>query len=248
MDSRGPSHFAGRDGHRYAPDTPMTDGKRTRTLIVGDLHGCLDELEDLLASVGFDRDRDGLVSVGDLVGKGPRGADVVRFFRSHGYAAVRGNHDERLLAWRRGDDSRPLGKSHARDAERLSDDDWTWLEALPLHLALPEHDALVVHGGLVPGIPLDAQEPRVVMNLRSIRPDGSPSSRVDEGRPWAELWPGPALVVFGHDAVRGLQRWPNAVGLDTGCVYGGELTALSLPELELLSVPARRAYVAREGK
>jgi hypothetical protein len=218
-----------------------------RTLIVGDVHGCLDELKALLAKVGFERGRDRLVSVGDLLGKGPSGAEVVRYFRKRGHLAVRGNHDERVIAWHRGDDARPLSKVHSRDAARLSARDWAWLEARPLVLPLDELGVLVVHGGLVPGTPLEQQVPRTVLNLRSFRADGSPSNRIDDGEPWAKAWPGPELVVFGHDAVRGLQRWPFAIGLDTGCVYGGALTGLLLPEHRFVSVRARRPYAAREG-
>lgn len=212
-----------------------------RVIIVGDLHGCLDELSALLREVSF-RPGDRLIAVGDLVGKGPDGAGVVRFLREHGHEAVRGNHDEKLLSWRRGERDKPLAGAHRADALRLSEDDWRWLEARPLFIELPEHRAIVVHAGLVPGVPLERQRREDLLNLRSIRPDGSPSKRIEDGEPWAKLWPGPELVVFGHDAVRGLQRWPHAIGLDTGCVYGGRLSALVLPERTIVSVPAARAY------
>ena len=74
--------------------------------------------------------------------------------------------------------------------------------------------------------------------MRSITDDGRPSKRI-EGAPWAALWTGPEHAVFGHDAIRGLQQHPLATGLDTGCVYGRELTALLLPAHQLVSV--RRA-------
>lgn len=217
----------------------------TRTIVVGDIHGCLDELSRLLEAVEL-TPADRLISVGDLVGKGPDGAGVVRFFREGGHEAVRGNHDDKLVAHRRGDRTRTLPPSHEAHAEALAPADWSWLYALPYFIRLPEHDAIVVHGGLVPGVPLDDQDPALMTNLRSIRSDGSPSKRVDEGEPWAKRWPGPELVIFGHDAIRGLQRWPHAVGLDTGCVYGLELSALVLPERRIVSVAAARDY-AGEG-
>ena len=80
------------------------------------------------------------------------------------------------------------------------------------------------------------------ITLRSIRDDGEPTKKL-KGRPWASLWTGPERIVFGHDAIRGLQQYPLATGLDTGCVYGGKLTGLILPERRLVSVNARRAYV-----
>jgi hypothetical protein len=217
-----------------------------RTLIVGDVHGCLDELLLLLSEVAFRPDEDRLIATGDLVGKGPSGAEVIRFFREGGHEAVRGNHDERILEWWRvrslGLRARPLKPTHAAHALRMDDVDWAWLAERPLFLRLPEENVLVLHAGLDLRRPLVAQHPRDLMNTRSIRGDGAPSRRL--GRtPWASRWRGPEHIVFGHDAVRGLQQWPHATGLDTGCVYGHALTALVLPAWEIVSVSARRVYV-----
>lgn len=211
-----------------------------RTVIVGDVHGCLDELEALLGVLAFSEE-DSLVSVGDLVGKGPRGADVVRFFREGGHRAVRGNHDHKLLEYRWGTRKKLKGR-HRADAEAMTDADWRWLEALPLWLELPEHDVTVMHAGRLPDVALEDHDPWVLMNLRSIRADGTPSRDLGDGRPWAELWQGPSTIVFGHDAVTGLQRWPYAIGLDTGCVYGGALSAYVLPERRVASQPAFHPY------
>lgn len=215
-----------------------------RTLIIGDVHGCLDEVHALLARC--DRTpEDRVVLVGDLVAKGPDSVGVVRWARESGVAAVLGNHDAHVLRAHHGEsDVRPR---HRAIAEALAPADLAWLEGLPLWLRLgdvgTETPHVVVHGGLVPGVALERQEREHLLNLRSITPDGRPSKRLD-GTPWAALWPGPEHVVFGHDAVRGLQRHPFATGLDSGCVYGRELTALVLPSRALVSVPAARAYAA----
>lgn len=214
-------------------------------MIVGDIHGCVEELEALLEHVSFQPGVDTLVLVGDLVNKGPDSVGVVRLARKLEARAVVGNHDDLLLrciAARRRKEDDTFPDSVRRLAKRLDDEDVAWLEGLPLWLQLPHHHALVVHAGLLPNIPVSAQPREVLLTVRSIRSDGTATKRLEEGRPWASLWPGPEHVFFGHDAVRGLQRWPYATGLDTGCVYGGRLTACILPERTIVSVPARRMH------
>jgi len=216
----------------------------TRTIVIGDVHGCLSELEALLALVEATPQTDRIVLVGDLVAKGPDSQGVIQLCRERGLHAVLGNHDAKLLSLE-GEATKtseaPTG-SHAQIASTLCQADWDYLRALPLWVHVSDMQTIVVHAGLVPGLPLDQQPRRFLLNLRSITPDGQPSKRIEDGVPWAQLWTGPQHVVFGHDAVRGLQQHPFATGLDSGCVYGGALTALILPERKLVSVPARRAY------
>jgi hypothetical protein len=214
-----------------------------RTVIVGDVHGCLDELLALVARCGDPRGTR-YVMVGDLVAKGPDSKGVVAWARAAHIDAVLGNHDAAVLRVGDPDVDPPPKAHHVAVAETLSDDELAWLAARPLWLALDAGTRaphLVVHGGLVPDVPLDEQERKHLLNLRSIADDGTPSKKI-EGTPWGALWKGPPHVVYGHDAVRGLQRHRWATGLDTGCVYGGALTALVLPEGELVSVSAKRAY------
>ncbi|MCY1082809.1 metallophosphoesterase [Archangium lansingense] len=220
----------------------------TRTLFIGDVHGCSEELDALLRECGYRRG-DRVVLVGDLVAKGPDSAGVVRRAREQGMLAVRGNHDEHVLRWHAG--KMPAGKKlkreHKQVLDTLEDEDWAYLESLPVHRHVPELNVRVVHGGLVPGVPMEEQEPELMLNLRSITPKGEPSKKVDAGAPWASLWKGPELVIFGHDALRGVQQYPYAIGLDSGCVYGQRLTAYVLPEGRFYSVKARRVYMDIAG-
>ena len=212
-----------------------------RTILIGDVHGCIDELQDLLREVGFVPGEDRVVLVGDLVAKGPDSQAVVQLCRERGFEAVLGNHDAFLLRIREGEPmKKPPKKSHLDAAAAMRAEDWAYLEALPLWRRL--EGFVVVHGGLVPGVPLEEQQRDDCLNMRSIREDGTASARIEEGAAWASLWPGPEHVVFGHDAVRGLQRHAHATGLDSGCVYGRALSALVLPEQRLVQVPARRAW------
>ena len=214
--------------------------KAPRTLVVGDVHGCLDELRALVALAGV-TDDDQVVFVGDLVAKGPDSAGVIAWARERGAAAVLGNHDEHVLRARAGEENAKRG--HLEVANSLAAADVDWLTALPLwvRVDVAGDPHVVIHGGMVPGVPVEKQTREHLLTMRSITSDGRPSKRI-EGAPWGALWKGPEHAVFGHDAVRGLQRHALATGLDTGCVYGRELTGLLLPGHRLLAVPARRAY------
>ncbi|MDD9936772.1 MAG: metallophosphoesterase [Myxococcales bacterium] len=218
----------------------------TRTLVIGDVHGCAEELEALLGACQHDAS-DRVVLVGDLLRKGPDAAGVLEIFRRVGAESTCGNHDMHLLRWRQAIDAGTEPRRIDPDSEgfitEMSEADWALLRALPLVIRLPEHGAAVVHAGAVPGIPLEQQDPEVLLNVRTIRPDGSPSKGHADGPLWGELWPGPEFLLFGHHARAGLQQHPHAIGLDTGCVYGGALTACVLPDKRIVSVKAKRMYV-----
>jgi hypothetical protein len=241
-----------------------------RTIVIGDIHGCRDELEDLLAYVGWTHD-DRVVTVGDIVVRGPEPRGTLALLRKIDARAVRGNHEDRLLRWRRHRlqkrSSSPrfqappkIGPLTKRTADALKSKDWEFLEDLPLFIDLPEHVVRVVHAGLIPGLPIEEQDPRAVMNIRTLSraAPGWPLEASEERgkRSWAHFYDGPEHVVFGHNAQPDPEIAVYATGIDTGAVYGGRLTAMVLRSGErvpppeerssvLVSVPARRAYVDR---
>jgi hypothetical protein len=227
-----------------------------RTVIVGDVHGCTGELEALLEEVRFVQGTDRLVMVGDLVVRGPDPHGVLALVRRMEGRAVRGNHEEKLLGWRLR--HKPLGPEHERTARVLSDSEWRMLEEMPLWLDLPEHGARVVHAGVVPGVAVEKAPAEALLRMRSIDAKGRWSDDADAGEPWGARYVGPPHVVFGHSARPEPQIHPWATGLDTGCVYGGKLTAMLLDAKEriprggavrplLKSVPALRRYYGGKG-
>ena len=222
-----------------------------RTILVGDVHGCRDELDALLTKVAFSPG-DRLVMVGDLVVRGPDPRGTLDLLRSVSARSVRGNHEDRLLRHRSAPKENPAGEQTLATARVLRKRDWAMLEGLPLWIDLPEHGLQVIHAGLVPGVPVAEQDPHTLMYVRSLDQDGAPVEK--RGRVlWGERYVGPPHVVFGHNARPYPQIHAFATGLDTGCVYGGHLTAMVLNDGEkplpprdragaLISVKARRRY------
>lgn len=225
--------------------------RAARTIVVGDVHGCFDELCDLLAKLNYREGEDVLVLVGDLVNKGPKSVQVVRWARERQVPCVRGNHDDALLSVLRrtgkwADSAPPPSYDYARD---LSPEDVAYLEGLPYSLSLPWLNVLVVHAGIVPGRPLSEQRPLDLFKMRNVRPaaEGGGLEGLEKGaegaEPWAKVYGGElGHIVFGHDAKRGLQREVHATGLDSGCCYGKQLSALVLPAHEIVSTDARAMY------
>jgi len=231
-----------------------------RTIIFGDVHGCSRELSELLALLGPTSD-DRLYFVGDLVARGPDSRGVIGIVREVGGKCVLGNHEARLVEVRRerlrDDAAKPLGPRYEALYRELGEPDWAYIDALPLYIELPEHDARIVHAGVLPGKPFREQEAWTLTNIRSIAPDGSASSEPG-AESWGATYRGKPHIVFGHDARRRLQIYPWATGIDTGCVYGGSLTAMVLPQGEtipfpkdrrelMVSVRAREAYYGGRG-
>src|SRR5688572_28628208 len=142
-----------------------------RVIFVGDVHGCRNELDALLDRVAWSRE-DQLVMVGDLVVRGPDPRGTLELLRETSAVAVRGNHEDRLLRHRENPDDSPLGDMGHATEKVLRKRDWQMLAELPLWLDIPDHAVRVVHAGLAPGVPIERQDPRVLMYARSLDAKG----------------------------------------------------------------------------
>ncbi|MDT4898301.1 MAG: hypothetical protein QOH25_3378 [Acidobacteriota bacterium] len=209
-----------------------------RTIIVGDIHGCYDELMALLEKAAL-AESDRVVSVGDLIVKGEKNREVLDLFiEDERFSAVLGNHDRALRRYWRGEevslkDSQEKTRAElAQDEERYS----AYIQQLPLMIDLGSH--LVVHAGVRPGVALSRQTVEDLTELRTLGEDRTNR----EGVPWYERYDDEQIVLFGHWPAPEPRRGPRAIGLDTGCVYGYDLTAYIIETGEFLSVKAKRVY------
>ncbi|HEY0018184.1 MAG TPA: polynucleotide kinase-phosphatase [Longimicrobium sp.] len=229
--------------------------------VVGDVHGCGDELDALLDALGYVPGDDGVrrhpdgrkaVFVGDLVDRGPRIVHVLRtvmaMVQAGSALAVPGNHDVKLVRALRGRDVRithGLDRSLA-ELEGEAPDFRTavaeFLDKLVSHYVLDGGALVVAHAGL-----REELQGRGSGAVREFALYGETTGETDEfGLPvrhnWAAEYRGRATVVYGHTPVPGPEWLNRTINVDTGCVFGGRLTALRWPERELVSVPAAHTY------
>ncbi|MBV8114667.1 MAG: polynucleotide kinase-phosphatase, partial [Silvibacterium sp.] len=232
--------------------------------IVGDVHGCLDELLELLTQLGycinrrddtfevFAPDTRKLVFVGDLVDRGPATPEVVKLVMGMVKAGqafcVPGNHDLKLVKALKGRDVQ-LTHGLAESMQQLGDQPeefrtqaTKFLDGLVSHYVFDDGKLVVAHAGLK-----ESMQGRGSAKVREFALYGETTGETDEfGLPvrynWSADYRGKALVVYGHTPVPEPMWLNNTVNIDTGCVFGGRLTALRYPEREVVSVPARAMY------
>lgn len=235
--------------------------------IIGDVHGCYDELRALLIKLGYHVNDDLLYSnesavttqsarkvvfVGDLVDRGPNSVGVLALIMNmvkHGLAlCIAGNHDIKLSSYLKG---KKVQISHGlettvKEFEQVNPDFKqaviTFIENLPIYFIFDNQQLVVAHAGM-----LGFYQGRMSPKIRSFSLFGDTSSELDEQgypirRDWAKGYQGNAMVIYGHTAVTELKWVNNTLCIDTSCVFGGKLTALRYPERETVSVNASQVY------
>lgn len=224
-------------------------------IFIGDVQGCIAELEALLAKLDVGS-TDDLYFVGDLINRGPASAAVLRLFAELGAVSVLGNHEEHLIEGGLFAEQKPEPDRFPGCRDLVAAPDRRELGELvrSLPLALELDDVLLVHAACPPSLwqarefaEPAADERSFVLSARHCDPSGTrPDSEwpppAAPFAPWHRFYAAPWTVVFGHWARQGLLVESRLRGLDTSCVYGGKLTAWIAEEDRIVQVPARRAY------
>ena len=232
--------------------------------IIGDIHGCFDETQILLKKLGYEisktRDRYSvkhpesrkIIFVGDLVDRGPRTPEVIRLAKhaiedEQAFCVV-GNHDDKLkraLMGKKVKISHGLQESldqFEQESEEFRAEARNFLASLISHYVFDNGGLTVAHAGIK-----EEFIGRGAPSIKQFCMYGETTGEIDEfglpvRYPWAEDYRGNTLVVYGHTPIPEPEWINNTINIDTGCVFGGKLTALRYPEKELVSVPARKVY------
>lgn len=248
---------------------------------VGDVHGCLEEFDELMKLISYNKNQMRLVLLGDLMDRGPDPIGCVRRARELDVECIMGNHEEKHLRWLKHEKKRletgkvnpmkPMAPAESAANQSLSDQDFTWMKNLPWKMHLVG-SWWAVHGGCEPRYSLEKQNPAQVMRVRYVNESGAgmalnPDKSQPEGTVyWAEKWKGPESIVYGH-CVHDLKQVRldefdavQCLGIDTGCCFGGHLTAVMFDEvmqgeeatgrfhLELAQVKAKQKYYHGYGE
>lgn len=237
----------------FAPlaEPKLAPGNRQpgKVYAIGDVHGCLRELDALLKLID-PREEDLLVFVGDLVNRGPDSHGVLERVRNlSGAYCLLGNHELRLLRYHEKGESKGLKPYDYKTIASLTPEDWAFLKTFHPTLHFPGLQTLFVHAGFLPDRPWQAQGANIITRIQVLSRKGNAygkRSEIPKGVTWMKFWKGPPFVICGHTPRSKVVRNAWAMCIDTGCVYGGQLTAYELTEQRLYQVQAQQSYVNKK--
>lgn len=227
-----------------------------RTILIGDLHGSLEEALELLNKCEATA-QDWVIFLGDLIDRGPDSAGCVDLAmrlqaRQGRPSCVMGNHEERHLDYedikaRLGRLPHNMNAGHLKTRQQLRPEHYDYMRRMPTYIRLPEHNAVAVHAGVYPGRKIEEQTIRHLLHIQSICPPEEkslwpskvPANARDKWRFWTNLWDGHERIFFGHSVLDKPLVTDKVVGLDGGACFGRELWAFVLPDQTLVSVKGR---------
>jgi bis(5'-nucleosyl)-tetraphosphatase (symmetrical) len=203
----------------------------SRTFFIGDIHGCVEELAELLEKFSPNAS-DKVYQVGDLINKGPSSLAVLEFVLKHNIKCVMGNHEAKLLQILNKQKTE-LTPKELKLLDNVQKPEWIANEVSKFPLWIDTGKELLLHAGLEPG-----KKTLEETNSKSIL-----TIRLWDGKPWYEQTAfNGRTIIFGHWAMNGLVDFPYAKGLDTGCVYGKLLTGYCPEENKFYQVAAKKIY------
>lgn len=260
--------------------------QKKRIICIGDVHGCLEELKELIETIDPVAKNDRVIFVGDLVDRGPDSPGVIRYIREKGFECVAGNHDNKFARFYQHEKKRQasltlmandpsqkpyknpmrIRKDRRITYDSLADEDRQWLVGLPNFIHLTKHNLLVVHAGVQPGVDPLTQSGNVYRHCRYVNKDTGKLENLDTttfAKPknselWADLYDGTLDIVYGHHVgdmekpeVKLNKSGGKTIGIDTGCCFGGHLSAYVVDEPGgahyFVQVKAKKVHYSRHS-
>ena len=214
-----------------------------RTIVIGDVHGCAEEFEALLLALKL-KLKDRVFQVGDLVNRGPDSHRTIELAKEYNVSCVLGNHEIRLLKAKKQNSVEGLRKYDLSTMDQLTKTDWKFLKKMPPYIHKPKRKTVIVHAGFMPKPVWHKQDIYTITQIQVIDADGNAAKRdaAPDAPSWADHWQGAPFVVYGHTARPEVYKRPGSIGIDTGCVFGGHLTAFTLEDQSIIQIPAKKKY------
>jgi bis(5'-nucleosyl)-tetraphosphatase (symmetrical) len=228
-----------------------------KTIIIGDLHGCLDEFKDILYLADHKSPNIKIILLGDILDRGPNSLECIKLARELKLKSVMGNHERKFLNWieNTGGKRSPPKYPHY---DQFSKEDIEYMRAMPAYIKIPEHNTVVVHAGVRACVPIEQQLKNDLYHIRyldsqgkfvSLRTINKIGKEAADAHYWTEFGSFGYNLVYGHQVnsmtdVR-IDRFDDGtfcVGIDCGCCFGGKLTAYMLETQEIIQVQAKKEY------
>jgi len=227
-----------------------------RTIIIGDIHGCLTEFNNLLDKLNYNPNTDRVILLGDLIDRGPDSIGVLRTARQLNLECVMGNHEHKFLKWYKSFGTKVNFYDEKDYYKQLTQEDIDYIFKMPSYIQV--NNFIIVHAGVKPNLSIDKQSKDDLLYLRytdknrkfiSLKKVFTLGKEATDAHFWTEFWKGPESIVYGHN-VNSLETplieevLPGifCYGIDTGCCFGGKLTAFILETKEIIQIKSEKIY------